>query len=68
MTDEATIDQVRDLMQQLGGFYGAQTSQDGSFIHVRMLPGYGQHMAEVRQRFPQLRFEVIELVIEPDHA
>lgn len=54
----AVITSVRKAMSQLGGFYAAEPSTDGTFIHVRMVPGNEAKMETIRQQFPALNFEV----------
>lgn len=67
-TDPAmVIDDVRAMMERLGGFYGAEagSDDDGPCVDVRMVPGSEPALESVQARFANIRFKAIAYVLEP---
>jgi hypothetical protein len=64
--DVMPIDEVRAMMQEFGGFYGAEPSTDtnGYYIDVLMLPMARANFELLKAKFPDVRFKGEECEIE----
>jgi acyl-CoA synthetase (NDP forming) len=56
MDAQTAIKHVRVMMRSLGGFHGAQVSESGDCINVRMAPGNERKIAIIRRAFPAVEF------------